>query len=57
MEDGVVVVAVEAVLEEIATGEGDLLCEEGEGDVALGGMENEGGGGLGFEVVEGGHAG
>lgn len=43
------------MLQEVAGGKGCLLREELEGDVAGGGVENAGGGGLGFEVVEGGH--
>jgi len=57
VEDGVVVVAVEGVLEEVAAGERDLLGPELEGDVAAGGVEDAGGGGLRFEVVEGRHCG
>lgn len=57
MEDGAVVVAVETVLEEVARGEGGLLCEEFKGEVAGGGAEDGFGGGLGFEVVEAGHGG
>lgn len=56
MEDRAVVVAVETVLQEVAGCEGDLLCPELEGDVACGCVEDAGGCGLGFEVVEGGHS-
>lgn len=52
VEDGVVVVAVEGVLEEVAAGERDLLGPELEGDVAAGGVEDAGGRGLRLEVVE-----
>lgn len=57
MEDCVVVVAVETELEEVPAGERDLLRPELEGDVAGGGVEDAGGGGLRFEIVEGGHFG
>lgn len=55
MEDGVVVVAVETVLQEVAGGQGCLLREELKGDVTGGGAEDAGGSGLGLEVVEGRH--
>lgn len=43
------------MLQEVARGEGNLLRPELEGDVARGGVEDAGGGGLGLEVIEGGH--
>lgn len=55
MEDCIVVVAIETVLEEVATGEGDLLRPELEGNIARGGVEDARGGGLGLEIVEGRH--
>ena len=57
MEDGVVVVAIEAELQEVAGGEGRLFGEELEEDVACGGGEEDLGGRLGFEVVESAHVG
>lgn len=57
VEDGVRVVAIEAVLEEGAGGERGLLGEEFEGEGPGGAVEEEFGGGRGFEVVEGGHCG
>lgn len=57
MENGVVVVAIDTVLQKVARCERCLGCEELEGDVAAGGVEDAGGGGLGLEVVEGGHDG
>ena len=57
VEDGVGIVAIEAVLEEGAGGEGGLFGEEFEGEGAGGGVEEEFCGGRGFEVVEGGHCG
>ena len=51
MEDCVGVVAVEAVLEEVARGEGRLRCEEGDGEWAGGGGEADAGGGWGFGDV------
>lgn len=50
---GAVVVAIEAELEEVARGERCLGGEELEGDGAECCVENEGGGWLGLEVVEG----
>lgn len=55
MEYCVIVVSVEAELEEVAAGERDLLRPELEGDVACCGVQDAGGGWLGFKVVEGGH--
>lgn len=55
VEDCVGVVAVETVLEEVLGCEGGLLCEEFEGQVAGGGAQDGLCGGLGLEVVEGGH--
>ncbi len=55
MEYCVVIVAIETMLKEVAAGEGDLLRPELEGDVAGGGVEDAGGGGLRFEIVEGRH--
>lgn len=52
MEDCVIVVAIEAELEEVAAGEGDLLRPELEGDVACSGVQDAGGGRLGLEIVE-----
>ena len=57
MEDGVGVVAIEAVLEEVTGSEWGLFGEELEEEVAGGGVEDAFGGGLGFEVVESGHGG
>lgn len=55
VEDRVIVVAIYAVLEEVAACEGDLLRPELERDIARGSMKDAGGSGLGFEIVEGGH--
>lgn len=55
VEESVGVVAVEEVLEEGAGGEGCLGGEEGEGEGAGCGVEEGFCGGLGFEIVEGGH--
>ncbi len=55
MEECTVVVAIEAVLEEVAAGEGCLFGEELEEEVAGCGCEEDLGGGWGFEVVDGGH--
>ena len=55
VEDGAVVVAVEAVLEEVAGGEGGLLGEELEGEVAGGGCEDYFGCWWGFKIVCGRH--
>ena len=52
VEDSVGVVAVEAVLEEVAARGWALLRKEGELEVARGGVEDYFGCGLGFEVVE-----
>ena len=57
VEDGAGVVAVEAVLEEVAGGERGLRGEELEENVAGGGLEEDFGGGLGLEVVDGCHVG
>lgn len=57
MEDRVVVVAVETVLQEVSTGEGELLRPELKGDVARGRMQDAGGCGLRLEVVDCGHFG
>jgi len=43
------------VLQEVSRGEGNLLRPELERDVSGGGVEDAGGGGLGLEVIEGGH--
>lgn len=55
VEDCAVIVAVEAVLEEVARCEWGLVREELEGDVAGGGVEDYFGGGLGLEIVESRH--
>lgn len=55
MEDCAIIVAVETVLEEVSRGERCLLREELEANVAGCGVEDAGGGGLGFEVIEGRH--
>ena len=39
VEDGVVIVSVQTELEEVTRCEGRLLREEGEGDVARGGVD------------------
>ena len=52
VEDGAGVVAVEAVLEEVAGGEWGLGGEELEEDIAGGGLEEDFGGGLRLEVVD-----
>jgi hypothetical protein len=49
---GIVIVPIECELEEITGSEGDLLSPEFEGNITGGGMEDAGGGGLGFEVIE-----
>ena len=51
MEDGVVVVAVEAVLEEVAGGERGLFGEEFEREVAECGLEDHFGSGLGLGTI------
>lgn len=57
MEYCIVVVAIKTVLEEVPAGKRKLLCPELERDVAGGGVEDAGGGGLRLEVIEGGHFG
>ena len=57
VEDSAGVVAVEAVLEEGAGGERGLFGEEFEEEVAGGRGEEDFGGGLGLEVVDGCHCG
>ena len=57
MEDGVGVVTVEAVLDEVAGRERGLRCEEGDGEWAGGGREADAGGGWGFGYVGLCHAG
>lgn len=52
VEDGVIVVAIEAELEEVAGREGGLFGEEFEEDVACGGGEKDLSGGLRLEIVE-----
>ena len=51
MEHGVVVVAIETQLQEVARRNGCLLGEELELEVAEGGVENELGRGIGLDVV------
>lgn len=55
VEQRPVVIAIEAVLEEVAAGEGCLLCEELEGEVAGCGCQENFGGGWRLEIVDGGH--
>lgn len=55
MEDRPIIIAIKAVLKKIACGERYLLRPELERNVAGCGMKDAGGGGLGFEVVEGRH--
>ena len=57
VEYRVLVVAIEAVLKEVARGEGDLFGEKFEGEVAGGCGEENFGCWLGFEVVESRHIG
>lgn len=52
VEDGVVVVAIEAELEEVAGREGGLFGEEVEEDVACGGSKKDLRGRLRLEIVE-----
>ena len=57
VEYRVVVVAIEAVLEEVAGGEGGLFGEDFEGEIAGGCGEENFGCGWGLEVVESRHIG
>lgn len=52
VENCVVIVAIETVLKEVSRCEGSLLCEELEGEVAGGGVEDDLGRGLRFEIIE-----
>ena len=52
VEDGVVKVAIQAELEEVAGCEGGLFGEEVEEDVARGGGEKDLRSGLGLEIIE-----
>lgn len=52
VEDSVVIVAIEAKLEEVAGCEGGLFGEEVEEDVTCGGGEKDLRGGLWLEIVE-----
>jgi hypothetical protein len=56
VEDRAIIVAIQAMLEEVSASERCLLCPELEADVAGGGIQNTGGCGLRFEVVERGHS-
>lgn len=51
MEDGVIVVVIETVLEEVFGGEGRLFCEEGNVDWADGCVKRHARGGRRFGVV------
>lgn len=56
VEESTVVVTVKAVLEEVAGGEGGLFRKQFDEEVACGGGEEDFGGGLGLEIIEGGHS-
>lgn len=51
MKDGAIIIAIEAELKEISTGQGCFLCEQFEDKHARRGKESDFGSGLRFKVV------